>query len=232
MVDLPFFKEGGLKKKSEGEAQASVASAKSMEQQEAGLRHELEILRRILARYEQYIEEQETKSITELKTLIRPHDQKIVALSQEIESQFHPYIFENDFLAACDRAIAHVSKIPTVQMPINFWLSFEDVEAAGACDDVGKAVLLCSMLRCLGSNDARVGIGASKKSYVIFSFGQKVWHVDLQKSARILPKAGAEKSSSEYMPNSAQEPNEMEIEGDRLLYSFNDSTYEDYTEQP
>jgi len=215
MVELPFVKDGFLKKQSAEKSREPQEALKNSGAEAKSEKLRAQVLGRIVQRYQDYIEERETKTISELKALIQPYNQAVTKAKQQIAESFHPYIYSENFDAASDAAIALVARLETVQLPLNFWLSFEDMEEIGAGDEVGKAVFLCSLLRSLDSADAKVCICRSKKPYVIFSSASASYLCDIQKGTKsaLIGSLGDGKIGDE-----------------QIVYMFSDSAYEDFTE--
>ena len=176
-----------------------------------------EIYRTIILRYQNFIEESESKSISELKELVKPHDKTVLEVKISILDAFHPYVYDHSFLMAAQAAMTHLSTIRTVPLPLNFWLSFEDMERIKAADSIDRAVYLCSILRSLDNDNARVYIAENKKPYVLFEFKGQAYLIEVETGKSTLsPSAEAALKT---------------ITDTKLIYSFNDKLYEDLSEQ-
>lgn len=138
------------------------------------------LYKKIIERYKNVIEEREAKSIPELKELIQPRDERIQKLREEIISGFHPYIFERDFEAAAGKAFEFVrNEILNEALPLEFWLSIEDILELRVADEMDKAILLCSLLIALENDSARVVVatdGGGRHAFVVFEF-KNVFHL-------------------------------------------------------
>jgi hypothetical protein len=201
-LNLPFMK----KPPEQAVPNSPDSPSKGIEEE---LRHS--IYKMILDRYRDMIEEHETRSVADLKAAITPHDPKIQQMREKLIEPFHPYIYEEHFYEAAKMACAYVSSFRTVSVPISFWLSFADMQELMAGDEIDKAILMCCLLRSLGSNSSKVFVTDTKSAYVLFQFGSKSFvatHEGL-----------VEKESGEQAISS--------LNG-KVLYSFNDKEYEDF----
>ncbi len=210
LINLPFSKPKPKEEKPE-----PIPSQGNDE--EADLKEKLGVYRLILMRYRDMIEEKEGKSITEMKSLVKPFDRAVLDERDKIVDSFHPYIYEDNFREAAEQAIAWVSGIKTVRLPLIFWFSFDEMLHLGAADEMGKAVFLCSLVRALENDDAKILITDAKKPFVLFSF----------KGAHFL----IDPDSGEKTVAQAREEALKKLGTNKVLYSFNDRDYEDYVEE-
>jgi len=121
----------------------------------------VELYKRMLLKYRELIENNEAKSVSELKELV------------------NPYIYAEHFPAAAQLAIQKVMKIKTVELPLNFWLSIEDMVALGVGDAIDKAILLCSLLRAMDCEDVWVVVTKTKEAHVLFKKNGIALSVDI-----------------------------------------------------
>jgi len=218
LISLPFMKkEVGGKSILVPTPQSRVQPSPplSPNSQENELRAEL--YRTIISRYQNFIEESESKSISELKELVKPHDKTVMEVKISILDAFHPYVYDESFLMAAQAALAHIASIRTVQLPLNFWLSFEDMERLKAADSIDRAVYLCSILRSLDNDNARVYIAENKKPYVLFEYKGQAYLIDVD--------------SGKSTMSPSVEAALKTITDSKPVYSFNDKAYEDLSEQ-
>jgi len=169
----------------------------------------------IIDRYRDKIEEYETKSVSELKSLVLPFDPKIIQIRESITEGFHPYVYDEHFLLAARLAFEYVSSFKTVQAPVSFWLSFSDMQEIMAGDEIDKSILLCSILRSMGSESAKVFVTDSRNSYVLFQFAGKSFVAD-----------HSQKALQEFLSGEKA----LESLKGKTLYSFNDKEYDDFSE--
>lgn len=210
LLGLPFMRKP---KSGKADADATKSAADQAEPTDDELR--LALYRLIIDRYRGKIEEYETKSVSDLKQLVLPHDPKIAELRESIAEDFHPYVYEEHFLSAAKMAFAAVSSFRTIAAPVSFWLSFSEIQELGAGDEIDKSIFLCSLIRSLGSENAKVFVTDSRNSYVLFQFSGKSFVAD--------------HSQKELQQFESGEAALSSLKG-KLLYAFNDRDYEDFQE--
>ncbi|MEM2963431.1 MAG: hypothetical protein QXW70_03370 [Candidatus Anstonellales archaeon] len=171
------------------------------------------IYKKIIERYAEIIEESEAKSISELKGLVNTEDGKIKEIVSEIKKKYDDYNYERDFTNAAYEAVLFVSKIRTVSLPVNFWLSFSEIVEIGEADQMDKGILLCAILRALGSPNAAVFLSEAKNVYVLWNVDDVFYLFDAESNGL---DTGREEEIKAKM-------------GSSLLYSFNDKEYRDFS---
>ncbi|VVB57526.1 Uncharacterised protein [uncultured archaeon] len=193
----------------------TVEEAEGLRKQLAEARLQAELYKLIVERYHKFIEDSESKSIAELRQLVRPLDAAVTELKISIQDQFHPYLYQDHFLKGVEAGLNLVFAWKSVSMPVSFWVGFSDMARLHAADDIDRAILLCSLMRALGSDNARVLIGKNKSAWVTFTFADKQYVVDIARRAMnaFNPK---EDSLKQFMFS--------------ILYSFNDRDYQDFSE--
>jgi hypothetical protein len=189
-------------------AQPSGKPAPAAQESEDELR--LRLFRLIIERYRGEIEEHENKTVSDLKGMVLPHDPIITKTRDSLLEGFRPYIYEEHFLPAAKMCCEYVSSFATISPPVAFWLGFSDMQSIMAGDEIDKSILLCSLLRSLGSPDARIFVTDTKNSYVLCSFGGK-FHLSAH--------SGAEPSICE-----SEQEALLRMSG-KPIYSFNDRDY-------
>jgi hypothetical protein len=209
LLNLPFMK----KPAGQANQQAGAATGAAAEPTDEELK--LRLYRLIIDRYRDKIEEYETKSVSDLKLLILPRDPKIAEMHESLVEDFHPYVYEEHFLQAAKMAFAYVSSFRTLSAPVSFWLTFSDIQEMGAGDEIDKSLLLCSVLRSLGSENAKVFVTDTRNSYVLFQFEGKSFVADHSQKELLQFDDGQQAISS--------------LKG-KLLYAFSDRDYEDFQE--
>lgn len=207
-LDFSFFKK-------EPKSTADESQIASLQQTIEIQKLQIEILYLIIERYRSIIEESEAKSIAELSLLVKPLDGAITELKIYIEDQFHPYIYQENFILATQKALDIIFSWKKIKLPISFWLGFEDMVRLKAADDIDRAIFICSLFRALGSDSAKVVIGKDKSAWVFFTFNNKDYIVDI-----------ANKSMSAY-PSNGEDIKEFFYSA---LYVFNDKEYKDFSE--
>jgi len=209
LLKLPFMR----KEKAGQESQQAATAAVPSEPTDDELK--LRLYRLIIDRYRDKIEEYETKSVSDIKGLIQPRHEKITEIRDSITQDFHPYVYEQHFLSAAKMAFSAVSSFRTIAAPVSFWLSFSDIQEIGAGDEIDKSILLCSIFRSLGSENAKVFVTDTRNSYSLFQFDGKSYAAD-HSQKELLEFADGQSALSS-------------LKG-KLLYAFNDKDYEDFQE--
>ncbi len=205
LISLPFGKK-------QEQAQQQGEGAPAQPDDEARLR----LYSLIIERYRDKIEEGEQKTVSDLKGMVQPHDPKVAKIRDSITEQFHPYVYEENFLSAAKMAFEFVCSFRTMSAPLPFWLGFADMEELMAGDEMDKSLLLCSLLRSLGSENSKVFVTDSRNSYVLFQFSGKSFVADHSQKGLLEKESGAEALSC--------------LKG-KIMYSFNDKEYEDFQEE-
>ncbi|MFA6489655.1 MAG: hypothetical protein WCT52_03140 [Candidatus Micrarchaeia archaeon] len=175
----------------------------------------LRLYKLIIDRYRDKIEEYETKSVSDLKLLIQPRHPLIAKIKEAISENFHPYIYEENFLPSAKMAFSHVAAFKSVSAPVPFWLTLEEIQELMAGDEIDKSIFLCSILRSLGSENAKVFLTDTQNSYVLFQYMGKSYVADHSKGELVEKQSGKDALDS--------------LQG-KLLYAFNDREYEDFQE--
>lgn len=183
-------KEGGVERgkapsAGKGERKAAVAhptakSASASPEIEA-LRRKIAVYRRIIERYREMIEKSETKTLTELRSLVKPKDAAVLKIRDEITDEFRPYFYDRHFGKAAEKAYHYVrEKIASEELPVDFWLTTEDMLELKVADEMDKGVLLCSLLRSMECEDAKVVVSSDGERHVFVghSFGGRYVLVD------------------------------------------------------
>ena len=209
-MDLPFIKK---KEKTESDSAAIGAPTANSEPTEDEIR--LKLYKLIIDRYRDMIEQGETRSVSDLKAMIMPHHEKIAELRESITGGFHPFVYEEHFLQAAKMCFEHVSSFKTISAPVSFWLEFAEMQSLMAGDEIDKSILLCSLLRSLGSQNAKVFMTDSRNSYVLFQFTGKSFIADYSQKELVEKETGEAALSS--------------LKG-KIIYSFNDKEYESFQE--
>lgn len=208
-ITLPFVKPKKEAPKKE-EGKECPPSAEEVDE-----RLRAEVYRTIIARYQDLIEEKESTSIAELNSLVKPDHPAIFSLRDKIMGEFHPYFYNKDFLSAVEKAVVILNEIKQVQLPVSFWLSFDEILSLKAADDMDKAILLCSLLRALENDNCMILVTESKQPYVLFEFDGKFHLIN------VLTGSKAAGTRDEVIGTLGE---------DKPLYAFNDKSYEDYRE--
>ena len=142
------------------------------------LNDKIRLLELIIDRYRSTIEQSETKTIADIKALINPKDETVKKIASDLTSEFKPYIYNQDFIAASQKAHEYVRQVRTVKAPIDFWLMSKDVVKLRAGDPMDKAILLCSIIMALDNSDCYVIVGVNDGTKVVVAFKYNdEWHL-------------------------------------------------------
>ena len=201
---------GSLMKKPENKQPASSPSQPPAAPSEPDVELRLKLFRLIIERYRDDIEAHENKTVSDLKGMVLPHDPIITKTRDSLLEGFRPYIYEEHFLPAAKMCCEYVASFATISPPVAFWLGFSDMQSIMAGDEIDKSILLCSLLRSLGSPDARIFVTNTKNSYVLCSFGGK-FHLSAH-------------SGAEPMICESEAEAVLRMSG-KPIYSFNDRDY-------
>ena len=126
-----------------------------------------EIAEYLLKRHKEQIEKEEIRSLSRLRQLISPYPEYISSLKVKLLSSLAPYRKEEKLLDAVKSILSHASGIEVVNLPVQYSLSFEEMETLKASSSIAKALLVTSLLRAIGSETAATVIG---KEYVLVQF--------------------------------------------------------------
>ena len=176
MPSMPFMKKkagaaeraGAGKKAGEAPKEAHENARAAEENEIDALRRKVALYRRVIERYRDMIEKAETKTVTELRSLIVPDDPDVVKLRDEILEDFRPYIYQQHFESAARKAYGYVlSELANEELPVDFWLEPRDMIELRAADEMDKAVLLCSLLRSLECESAKVVVESNGERHFL-----------------------------------------------------------------
>ena len=180
------------------------------------------VYRKIIERYRELIEASESKSIPELRSLVRPQSSSVIELKDKLTKDFKPYEYEKDFLTAAQTAFEFVKdEIKTEHVPVEFWLSPKEILELKAADEMDKAILLCSLLIALGNRNAKVVVemkGGLKHAFVMFSFGNRYFLFDPVHNVNL---AGSKEILEAQISTERDEEN-------KIVYEFNDMEYNEW----
>lgn len=117
------------------------------------------ILRILLSRYSAIINEKEQKTVGEIKAMVSKDDLTIQSVAQSFSGE--KYSFPENYNSVAEKCFKFVRDEITTFEPdlgISYWLLPKDIVAEKVADDEDKAILLCSLLYCLGDINAEVVI--------------------------------------------------------------------------
>lgn len=140
------------------------------------------LYKKIIGRYKETIEAEEDKSVTELRSLVVPEDPVVSRISGLLKSTFHPYIYDRNFLKAAEKAFLYCrDEIRNEFLPLEFWLTPDDIFELKAADEIDKAILLCSLLIALENGSAKVVVETQQSmrhAFVTFEFNEGFYLMD------------------------------------------------------
>jgi hypothetical protein len=171
---LPFRKEGD-NEFAERRSEANI------------LQDKIRFYELVLGRYRQMIEHSESKTIADLKAMIKPNDETVQKAKEEITSAMRPYIYEQHFHIAAESAHKTVREMRTLKSLIDFWLTPKEMTALRGGDPMDKAVFLCSLLIALDNPDSYVivGVDSGIKVAVGYKFGDQWRLLDTTSKASV-----------------------------------------------
>lgn len=180
----------------------------------------------LLEKYADVINQQEQRTVGEIKTLINADDLSV----QSLLSKFKPssFTYEKDYLYTIQQVFEYLVKeikyVPN-ELNINFWLSPTDILTNKVSDDEDLAVLLCTLMFAAGDDKALVHVMEMEDSrthaVVISEINGKTLLLD--------PSAGH--GFFKYYGEKSFVFKKYHFAGKKLkraLYRFNASTYEQF----
>ena len=159
---MPMVLEGLLGRKPKEEPSAAVQGEKEEEQELVKLRVQAGYYRKIIERYAALINENEEKTVPELKALVDRNNEAVQQVRKQVLEEVaakkkalgtftegEPYNFDKDFLMAAEAAFTLVRSLRHVhpEVSASFWLAPKEILELEAADVFDKAILLCSLLK-------------------------------------------------------------------------------------
>ena len=143
---------------------------------------ELEVARYILRRHKDEIEQEEVRSLSRLRQTISPYSDYVSKLKSKVLEDLAPYRKEEKFLDAVEHILSHLSEIEAVDLPVQYSLSFEEIEQMKAASRIDKALLATSLLRAVGSEDAAC-VSGNKYAAVKFAHMGENYALDVENNS-------------------------------------------------
>jgi len=155
--------------------------------------------------------------VTELRALIKPSDPAVLQMRDEILAGFRPYIYEEHFEMVVEKAYEYVrERIANEELPVDFWLTPEDVLELRAADEMDKAVLLCSLLRALECESAKVVVESNGERHVFVGYEFKGRYTLMDPAHK------------QVVRGERQNVMERQFGGKgKIVYEFNDKEYDE-----
>lgn len=169
----------------------------------------LKIYELILSRYKEKIEENEHKSISELRSRISPYNDFVKQLNGQLCADLKPYEYEKHFPIALEKCIEYIRKMKNIELPVNFWMDFKIMDELKAGDVIDIALLLTSLLRSFDSPTAKMYITKTKKVYVGYEWKGEQHLINLE--------SGSVLSGEDVQKTFADDP---------VVYAFSDLYFE------
>tara|TARA_Y100000310_G_scaffold343550_1_gene451757 strand:+ start:976 stop:1575 length:600 start_codon:yes stop_codon:yes gene_type:complete len=120
---------------------------------------QFKLYKMLLQKYSKLINEQEKRTIGEIKGLVNGEDLTIQSILADLKHE--EYSFEKHYVETAKKALDFVTtEIEYVDphLNINYWLSPKEIFSAKVADDEDLAVFLCSTLLALGDEKAAIVI--------------------------------------------------------------------------
>ncbi|HLC68474.1 MAG TPA: hypothetical protein VJH24_01430 [Candidatus Bilamarchaeaceae archaeon] len=174
----------------------------------------LKLYERIIQRYNRMISEKEDLSVSELRRRISPYNEFIRKLRARLIRDLQPYDYQKHFFSALQRSIAYIKEINNVELPLTFWLTFEEIDQIKAAPIMDQALLLATLLRSLEAKEVKVMVLRSRHPYVYFEWNNEKHLVNPQ-SGSLLRGEDVGKTLS----------------ADPVAYAFSDLFFESYEEE-
>ena len=184
------------------------------------------LYRTLLKRYSELINENEKKTVGEIKSLVTKDDLTIQSLASSFKSD--NYNSEADYFKAAEKAYDYmINEIDYVEADLNisFWLTPKEIVEQRIGDDEDQAVFLCSLLYSLGDEKAQVVIAelenTTPHAFVITEFNHKFLLLDPTQKSPFRAYFGEKKDVLDR----------YSLEGAKIkkfLYKFNHLNYEQF----
>lgn len=137
----------------------------------------------ILRKYAGLVNESETKTIGQIKSMINPDDLSLAAFISEFKDE--NYSYEKDFLDVLKKIFEYIQKEFTyieLDIEINYWLTPKEIITNKIGDDEDLAMLLCNIARALGNKECSVMMAELSNltlhSFVLLALGDKNYILD------------------------------------------------------
>lgn len=184
----------------------------------------------IINKYKDLINENERKTISQLKEMVKPTDLTIKSIS----SKFTPiaYDFNKDYLQTLRKAYNYLRteiNIINNDLKIIFWMDFSKIIKEKVCDEQTISVMLCSVMRSLQDNMATIDVVLLEDdkvhSFVTTKIKETYYILDLVQNVPF----------ETYKGNNADQLfEEYRFENKKIvrkIYSYNNQEYTDYSSE-
>jgi hypothetical protein len=219
-ITLPFIRRDEKQEQGKGEEGKHAPEGRHECEDCEPFKRKAALYKKIIDRYKETIETSENKSITELRALVVPENPTVKRIAEQIMSSFRPYIYERDFLVAAEKAYEYCcDEIRNELLPVEFWLTPEDIVELKAADEIDKAIFLCSLLIALENQTAKVVVETQERmrhAFVTFEF-QGEFHL-MDPTHRVDIKGARD----EVIRRQIKQPEK------KIIYEFNNMEYNEW----
>ncbi|MEM5782149.1 MAG: hypothetical protein QXD43_03045, partial [Candidatus Aenigmatarchaeota archaeon] len=132
-----------------------------------------------IERYKDYIEQNEQKTVYELRKMIDPENESIKKLIEA--NRLNEEKSKERILNLIE---ALLNSIKNVYLPISFWLTYEEILELKACEPLQKALLIASILSHLTQNYYIIKINEGIK--IVFSLENDNYLIDVSNNKTAL----------------------------------------------
>ena len=164
----------------EESSEAAREAARELNAEISALRDKISLLELILERYREHVEASETKTVTDMKRLVNPENEKVKEIADGITKRIVDYKPEEHLHMAAQFAIKYMERVRRVRPPLVFWMDMDDIVKFDIGSLMDKSILFTSMLRKLGSEDAKVLVLDDGTPTVMFVHAGKHYMADLE----------------------------------------------------
>lgn len=137
----------------------------------------------ILRKYAKAINESETKTIGQIKTMINPDDLSLAAFISEFKEE--NYSYEKNFLEVLKKIFEFIQKefiYIELDIEINYWLTPKEIITNKIGDDEDLAMFLCNVARALGNKECYIMMAELSNltlhSFVLLTAENKTYILD------------------------------------------------------
>jgi len=192
----------------------------------SGQGEKIKLYRLLLEKYSSLINENEEKTIGEIKSMVNGEDLTVQSLLEDFKGENFSY--EKDYLNAAKKAFEFVrDEISFVEpeISISYWLSPKEILSEKVADDEDIAVFLCSLFSGLGDTNASVVISElstlSTHAFVVTERNEKFYLFDATQKHEFEKFCGKkEEVLQQFSFNGAKIK--------KFLYKFNKNEYKQF----
>jgi hypothetical protein len=210
------------------------------------------ILKILVNRYSNIINEKEQKTVGEIKAMITKNDLTIQSIVQSFAGE--GYSYPENYAKAAEKCFNFVRDEITTFEPdigISYWLTPKEIVSEKVADDEDKAIFLCSLLYSLGDENAEVVIAEMENglphAFVVTTLTTTMQANTDQTESKPAQKDEAKLQNNFCILDPCQEADFKKFCGQKhevldfytykkskikkFLYRFNSSKYEQYSDK-